>query len=226
MWRNFFTVALRNISKNKVFTLINISGLAIGMASSILILMFILKELSYDRFHENSDRIHRLYIDGVMGEQTFRGAWTSMIMAPTFTNEIPEIEKFVRFDVYNQRLIWYDGEKHIEDHFLFADSTIFDIFSINFLRGHPTTALSRSNSVVITEEKARLYFGDRDPLGLMLSVNRDSNYYVVTGVIEALPENSHFFADFIASMAKLELSQSDTWFQASMFSYVLLCQLS
>ncbi len=222
MWRNFFTVALRNIGKNKVFTLINISGLAIGMASSILILMFILKELSYDRFHENRDRIHRLYIDGVMGEQTFRGAWTSMIMAPTFTNEIPEIEKFVRFDVYNQRLIWYDGEKHIEDHFLFADSTIFDIFSINFLRGDPTTALSRSNSVVITEEKARLYFGDRDPLGLMLSVNRDSNYYVVTGVIEALPENSHFFADFIASMAKLELSQSDTWFQASMFSYVLL----
>ena len=89
MWRNFFTVALRNISKNKVFTLINISGLAIGLASSILILMFVLKELSYDRFHENSDRIHRLYIDGVMGEQTFRGAWTSMIMAPTFAEEIP-----------------------------------------------------------------------------------------------------------------------------------------
>ncbi|MEN8227433.1 MAG: FtsX-like permease family protein [Bacteroidota bacterium] len=222
MWRNFFAVALRNISKNKVFTLINISGLAIGMASSILILMFVLKELSYDRFHEKSDRIHRLYIDGVMGEQAFRGAWTSMIMAPTFTHEIPEIEKYVRFDVYNQRLIWYDGEKHIEDHFLFADSTIFDIFSINFLRGDPTTALSHSNSIVITEEKARLYFGERDPLGLMLSVNRDSNYYVVTGVIEALPENSHFFADFIASMAKLDFSQSDTWFQASMFSYVLL----
>jgi putative ABC transport system permease protein len=72
MWRNFFTVALRNISKNKVFTLINISGLAIGLASSILILLFILKELSFDRFNENSDRIHRLYIDGVMGDQEFR----------------------------------------------------------------------------------------------------------------------------------------------------------
>lgn len=222
MWRNFFTVALRNISKYKAFTLINISGLAIGMASSILILMFILKELSYDRFHENSDRIHRLYIDGFMGDQTFRGAWTSMVMAPTFAEEIPEIEKYVRFDVFNQRLIWYDNERYIEDHFLFADSTIFDIFTINFILGDPSTALSRSNSIVITEEKARLYFGDRNPLGLPLTVNRDSNYYVVTGVIEELPENSHFFADFIASMAKIEQSQSDTWFQNSIFSYVLL----
>ncbi len=222
MWRNFFTVALRNISKNKVFTLINISGLAIGLASSILILLFILKELSFDRFNENSDRIHRLYIDGVMGDQEFRGAWTSMIMAPTFTEEIPEIENFVRFDVFNQRLIWYDGEKHIEDHFLFADSSIFDIFTINFIKGDPSTALSRSNSIVITEEKARLYFGERDPMGLPLSVNRDSNYYVVTGVIEALPENSHFFADFIGSMSKFDQYQSETWFQTSLFSYVLL----
>ena len=222
MWRNFFTVALRNISKNKVFTLINVSGLAIGLASSILILLFILKELSYDRFHEHSDRIHRLYIDGGIGEQNFRGAWTSMIMAPTFTEEIPEIEKFVRFDVFNQQLIWYDQEKFIEDHFLFADSSIFDIFSINFVRGDPKTALTAPKSIVITQEKAQLYFGDQDPLGLPLSVNRDSNYYVVTGVIEPLPDNSHFFADFIASMVTLDYSRADTWFQNSIFSYVLL----
>ncbi len=222
MWRNYFTVALRNISKNKVFTLINVSGLAIGLASAILILLFILKEISYDRFHVHADRIHRLYIDGGIGEQSFRGAWTSMIMAPTFTEEIPEIEKFVRFDVFNQQLIWYDGKKRIEDHFLFADSTIFDIFTINFVRGDPSTALTRPKSIVITEEKAREYFGDRDPLGQALTVNRDSNYYVVTGVIEPLPENSHFFADFIASMTTLEYSRGDTWFQNSIFSYVLL----
>ncbi|MCK5134713.1 MAG: ABC transporter permease [Bacteroidales bacterium] len=222
MWRNFFTVALRNISKNKVFTLINVSGLAIGLASSILILLFIIKELSYDRFHEHTNHIHRLYIDGEIGDQTFRGAWTSMIMAPTFTEEIPEIEKFVRFDVFNQQLIWYDGEKYMEDHFLFADSSIFDIFSITFLRGDPATALTRPKSIVITEEKARLYFGDRDPLGLPLSVNKDSNYYVVTGVIEPLPENSHFFADFIASMVTLDYTLNRTWFQNSIFSYVLL----
>jgi putative ABC transport system permease protein len=222
MWRNFFTVALRNISKNKVFTLINVSGLAIGLASSILILLFIIKEVSFDRFHENSQEIHRLYIDGVMGEQSFRGAWTSMVMAPTFAGEIPEIEAYVRFDVYNQCLVWYEEESHIEDHFLFSDSSIFDIFSIKLVKGDPVTALSKPNSILITEEKARLYFGDEDPLGLPLNVNSDSNYYYVTGVIEALPENSHFFADFIASMETIDWESNLTWFQNSIFSYVLL----
>ncbi len=222
MWRNYITVALRNISKNRVFTLINVSGLAIGLASAILILLFIIKERSFDRFHEHTQQIYRMYIDGGIGEQGFRGAWTSMAMAPTFTEEIPEIENFVRFDVFNQQLLWYDGEKKIENNFLFADSSIFDIFTIEFIKGDPYTALTRPKSVVITREKAMEYFGDQDPLGMLLTVNRDSNYYVVTGVIEPLPENSHFFADFIASMSTLEYSREETWFQNSIFSYVLL----
>jgi putative ABC transport system permease protein len=209
-------------SKNKIFTLINVSGLAIGLASSILILLFIIREISFDRFHTHSDRIYRLYIDGGIGEQTFRGAWTSMIMAPTFAEEIPEIENYVRFDVFNQQLIWSGESKRIEDHFLFADSSIFDIFSIRFIQGDPETALTLPKSVVITSEKAREYFGESDPLGSALSVNRDSNFYTVTGVIEPLPDNSHFFADFIASMSTLEYSREATWFQNSIFSYVLL----
>ena len=222
MWRNFLTVALRNVSKNRVFTLINVSGLAIGLASSILILLFIIKELSFDRFHEHRHRIHRLYIDGVIGEQPFRYALTTIAMAPTFAEEIPEIEDYVRFDVYNQQLIWYDEEKHMEDHFLFADPSIFDIFSIRMLRGDPASALDESNSIILTEEKARLYFGEEDPLGLPLHVNRDSNLYYVTGVIEALPENSHFFADFITSTDNLDWENNLTWFQSSIFSYILL----
>jgi putative ABC transport system permease protein len=222
MWRNFFTVALRNISKNKVFTLINVSGLAIGLASSILIILFVIREVSFDRFHENRQRIYRLYIDGTIGDQTFRGALTSMVMAQTFAEEIPEIEKFVRFDVYNQKLIWSDGEKHIEDHFLYADSTIFDIFSLNFVNGDPSSALSLPYSIVITEEKAKLYFGDRDPLGQLLVVNDEKYTFRVTGVIESLPENSHFFADFIASMSTIDWEENVTWFQNSVFSYVLL----
>jgi putative ABC transport system permease protein len=222
MWRNYFLVALRNINKNKTGTLINVAGLAIGMASAILILLFILKEVSYDRFHDKTDQIHRLYIDGGIGEQNFRGAWTSMVMAPTFTAEIEDMEKYVRFDVFNQQLIWNKGEKYIEDHFLFADSSLFEVFTIRMIKGDPQTALTRPKSIVITEEKARQYFGSEDPLGQALTVNRDSNYYVVTGVIEALPENSHFFADFIASMSTLEYSKGETWFQNSIFSYVLL----
>jgi len=222
MWRNFFTVALRTISKNKVFTLINVSGLAIGLASSILILLFIVKELSFDRFHENKHRIHRLYIDGVMGEQVFRGAWTSMVMAPTFTEEIPEIESYVRFDIFNQRLIWHEDVRHVEDHFLFADSSLFDVFSINLVKGDPGKALSQPHAILISEEKARLYFGDKDPLGLPLNVNSDSSFYYVSGVFEALPENSHFFVDFIASMETIDWESDSTWFYNSVYSYVLL----
>lgn len=222
MWRNFFTVALRNISRNKIFSLINVSGLAIGLASSILIMLFIIKEVSFDRFHENKQRIHRLYIDGMLGEQAFRVALTSMVMSPTFTEEIPEIENYVRFDVYSQRLIWFEGERHMEDHFLYADSTIFDVFSIKLIKGDPLTALSQPKNILITEEKARLYFGDADPLGLPLRVDNDSNYYYVSGVIEALPENSHFFADFIASMETLNWVDEQTWFVNSIISYILL----
>jgi putative ABC transport system permease protein len=222
MWRNFFTVAFRIVSKNKVFTLINVSGLAIGLASSILILLFVIKELSFDRFHQNKHRIHRLYINGEIGGQHFRGAWTSMAMAPAFLEEIPEISDYVRFDVFNQNLIWFDGEKQIEDHFLFADPSIFDIFSIRMLKGDPATALDKPYSIVITEEKARFYFGEKDPLGLPLHVNRDKNLYYVTGIIESLPENSHFFADFIASMESFDWRDNLSWFHNSIFSYLLL----
>ena len=142
MWRNFFAVAFRNVSKNKVFTFINVSGLAIGLASSILILLFILKEISFDRFHEHKHRIHRLYIDGVIGAQQFRGAWTSMVMAPTFAEEIPEIENYTRFDIYNQNLIWSDEEQYLEDHFLFADPSGGESVISSWRRGEPQSALS------------------------------------------------------------------------------------
>lgn len=192
------------------------------MASAILIILFIVSELSFDRFHENRERIHRLYIDINIGEQTYKGAWTSMVMAPTFTWEIPEIENFTRFDVWNQQLIWFEDKKYIEDNFMFADSSVFDIFSVNFVRGVPETALTKPRSIVITREKANQYFGDRDPLGLPLTINSDSNIYIVTGVIESFPENSHFYTDFIASMVTLDDSNWNIWFQNSIISYVLL----
>jgi len=222
MWRNFFNVALRNIGKNRIFSFINIAGLAIGLASAILIILFIAKELSFDRFHEQSDRIYRAYVDGSIGEQKFRGAWTSYTMAPTVTREIDAIEDFVRLEVFPQQFVWNKDVKQIEDNVIFGDSSFFKIFSIELLYGDAETVLNRPNSVVITRSKALQYFGTENPLGQTLEFNNKDNFYEVTGVMEEFPDNSHFFCDFLLSMSNIPASRSDNWFSNSIYSYLLL----
>lgn len=222
MWRNFFNVALRNIRKNKIFSLINMSGLAIGLASAILISLFIAQEISFDRFHEKSDRIYRMYVDGEIGDQTLKGAWTSYTMAPTLTEEIENIEKFTRLEVLSQQLVWHKDVKIIEENIVYADSSFFDIFSINLLYGDPQTVLKEANTIVLTRAKAIQYFGVENAVGETLEFNEDENYYMVSGVMEEFPVSSHFFCDMIISMSSIPESRSDNWFYNSIYSYLLL----
>ncbi|MCF8226438.1 MAG: ABC transporter permease [Bacteroidales bacterium] len=222
MWKNFFYVALRNIAKNRVFSFINIAGLAIGLASAIIIILFITKELSFDRFHEKSDRIYRAYLDGNIGEQRIKGAWSSYVMAPVVTREIDEVVDFVRLEVFLQQLVWHEDAKQVEDNVILADSSFFDIFSIDLLYGDRENVLREPNSVVITREKALQYFGIENPLGKTLEFNTKDNFYIVTGVMEEFPENSHFFCDFLLSMSSLPQSRSDNWLELSIYSYLLL----
>jgi putative ABC transport system permease protein len=224
MWRNFYNVALRNIGKNRIYSLINISGLAIGLASAILIILFIAKEISFDRFHEKSDRIFRAYVDGNIGDQKFRGAWTSYTMAPSVTREIDDIVDFVRLEVFPQQFVWNGDVRQIEDNVVFADSSFFRIFSIELLYGDAETVLSNPNSVVITRSKALQYFGTENPLGQTLEFNTKDNFYEVTGVMEEFPDNSHFFSDFLLSMSNIPGSRSDNWFVNSIYSYLLLAE--
>jgi putative ABC transport system permease protein len=222
MWRNFFNVALRNIRKNKIFSLINMSGLAIGLASAILIILFIAQEISFDRFHEHSDRIYRMYVDGNIGDQDFKGAWTSYTMAPSLAREMESIEKFVRVEMIAQQLVWHENVKVVEETIIYADSSFFEIFSINLLHGDPLAVLTEPNTIVITRAKARQYFGVDNPIGESLEFNKDQNYYVVVGVMDEFPENSHFFCDMMISMSSLPESRSDDWFSNSIYSYMLL----
>lgn len=222
MWRNFFNVALRNIRKNKIFSLINMSGLAIGLASAILIILFIAQEISFDRFHEHSDQIYRMYVDGEVGGQSLRGAWTSYTMAPTLTREIESIEDFVRIESLSQQLVWHKDDKYIEDHVIYADSSFFKVFSINLLYGDPNTVLTEPNSIVITKEKALQYFGYDNPLGETLEFNEADNHYTVTGIMEEFPINSHFFCDMMISMSSDPDSRGDDWFYISIYSYLVL----
>ena len=223
MWRNFIRVTVRNLSKNKAFNAINIAGLAIGLASAIFIILYIISETSFDRFHERSADIYRLYLEGKMAGEEFTGAWVSPIAGPAFHEEIPEIENFCRFDWANNRLMWVDpSNKYLENQLLYADSTFFEVFSIKLLEGDPHTCLDEPNTIVLTESKAEQYFPDGDPLGKSIAMNNDSTLYRVTGVVEEAPRTSHFDYDFICSYCTYESSRRTTWFNNHMQAYLLV----
>jgi putative ABC transport system permease protein len=223
MWRNFLRVTVRNISKNKAFNIINISGLAIGLASAIFIILYILNETSYDRFNERAKDIYRLYISGKMAGEEFTGAWNSPVAGPTFHDQIPEIENFCRFDFYYNMLVWADPEnKYLEESVMLADSTFFEIFTIQLLEGDPLTCLDEPHTIVLSESKAAQYFPGGDPLGKSLALNNESELYRVTGVVEDAPRNSHFKYDFIASYSTDDRSRTDFWFNNWMMTYFLV----
>jgi putative ABC transport system permease protein len=223
MWKNFFRVTLRNISRNKAFNIINIAGLGIGLASAIFIILYIVSETSYDRFHERSADIYRLYLDGKMAGEEFKGAWNSPIFGPTFHEEIPEIENYCRFDFADNRLMWADpAQKFLEGHLMYADSTFFELFSIRLIEGDPATCLDEPNTILVSESKLKQYFPEGNPIGKSVSMNDDSTLYRVTGVVEDAPRTSHFYYDFICSYSTYESSRRTSWFHNHMQTYILV----
>ncbi len=223
MWRNFFRVTLRSLNKNKAFNAINIAGLAIGLASAIFIILYILSEASYDKFNERGADIYRLYIEGKMAGEEFTGAWNAPIAGPTFYEEIPEIENFCRFDFRSNQLVWVDPDnKNLEDRILLADSSFFEMFSIKLLEGNPATCLDEPQTVLLTESKAALYFPEGDPIGKSIAMDNESNLFRVTGIVEDAPRTSHFVYDFIISYSSDERGKSTFWFSNWMMTYIMV----
>jgi putative ABC transport system permease protein len=223
MWKNFIRVTIRSISKNKAFNAINIAGLAIGLASAIFIILYIIGETSYDRFHTRSGDIHRLYLDGKIAGQEVKGAWNSPAFGPGFLEEIPEIENFCRFDFADNRLIWADpASKYLENHIMYADSTFFEVFTIDLLEGDPATCLDEPYTILLSESKVVQYFPEGDPIGKTIYMNDDSILYRVTGVVEDPPRTSHFFYDFICSYSTDERSRTTIWLNNYMQTYILV----
>ena len=148
MWRNFLVVTIRSIRKNKLFNLINIAGLAIGLACAIFILLYVISESSYDRFNERGEDIYRICLDGKMAGEEIQNAYTSPVTGPVFTTEIPEVENFCRFHYQSNLLMWAaPTDKYLENTVLFADSSFFDFFSIKLLEGDAEGAGYRANVV-------------------------------------------------------------------------------
>lgn len=223
MLKNFIKLALRNLRRNKVFNLINISGLAIGLASSIFIIMYIVNEVNYDRFHVQGKNMYRLYLDGKIAGQEIKGAWNSPVFGPTFYEEVPEIIKYCRFDLSSNNLMWSDpSDRHLEDNLLYADSTFFDVFSFDLVEGDPLTCLKEPYSIILTEASAKRYFKDGTAMGEAMCINNSDNIYTVRGIVREAPKNSHFFFDFIASYCTLESSRNSSFFNNNMFTYFVL----
>jgi len=202
---NYIKIAFRNLQKHKAYSLINILGLALGMAVCLLILMFIRYELSYDKYHDHSDRIYRMERRFLASDGSIRGGFATL--APSFTPflelDFPEMEHIVRIFDSGDTLVRYKDNKFIEDRFFFAEHDVFEVFTILLILGEEGTALTEPNSVVISETMAKKYFSDDNPIGKQLRV-RQSELYQVTGVMKDTPSNSHFHYDFLASYITLK----------------------
>ncbi len=198
MLRNYFLVVIRNIKKHKTYSLINILGLAVGMACCILIAAYILAELGYDRYHEKADRIYRLEAILTLGGKPHPIASTNFPPSLAMRNDFPEVINSVRFVPRRKVLVENENKKFYEERVYYAEETVFDIFTYPMIEGDPKTALVDANTIVISKDMADKYFGDADPVGKTLKLNNETEF-TVTGVIENVPANSHFVFDMLLS---------------------------
>ena len=227
MLKNYMKLAFRNIKKYKSYSFINIAGLAIGMACCILIILFVQDELRYDRHHKKADRVYRLVDSLDISDPSSRYfALSSAPFAPTLQKEFPEVEDAVRFFLGRRRMVSYGDKKYYEDDLIFADSSLFEIFTIPLAKGNPETALEAPHSIVISESMALKYFTPEEPMNKTLKINEDD--YLVTGIMQDLPGNSHFHADMFASIKTLEQIPTvqeryfQNWARHEFYTYLLL----
>src|SRR3984957_2751438 len=223
MFKNYLKTALRNLWKNKGFSAINIIGLAIGLATCLLIMIYVMDELSYDRYNEKADRIYRVDGEIKFGGNHFILAVAPAPAGPAILRDYPEVEKEVRFRANGGRLVKKGTQNIKEESVIMADSTLFDVFTLPMIAGDPHTALIEPHSVVITEKMAKKYFDGTNVVGRTLMMN-DSIPYKVTGVIKDLPVQSDFHFDFFLSLSESEEAKrgDDGWLSNNFNTYVLL----
>ncbi|HEV2480815.1 MAG TPA: ABC transporter permease [Puia sp.] len=224
MLKNYLLTAFRHLWRHRVFSLLNIIGLTIGMSACFLVFLYVKFELSYDNFEPKKDRIYRLVCDIRTPTETIHAGVCSNPMALNAKLEFPDVEKFCRFNP--QSTLFRRGDKKFqEDKTAAADSTFFEVFDFPLLQGNPVTALREPNSIVLSESAAKKYFGIEDPMGQHLLWTDHDITTTVTGVMKDIPENSELKADVLVSQASWRFfdSAADTrWGSFGMYSYLLL----
>lgn len=223
MFRNYVLTAFRNLQKQKFFTFINIAGLSVGVAGCLIILLFVVNELSYDLSFAKGDRIYRLNTEIKFGTNHFKVATGYPVMAELFRMNYPEIESVVRFRNWGWRNVRKtDKAEKTEENVIWADSTFFDVFTVPLLEGDAKSALREPNTIAISRKMATKYFKGESAVGQTLIID-DNSIYQVTAVYEDLPATSHFHFDILRSTAGLEDAKSVTLIGGNEFHvYVLL----
>jgi putative ABC transport system permease protein len=224
VFRNYLKIALRNFSRHKGYSTINIAGLAVGMACCIFILAFIVNELSYDRFHEKSGRICRVTTEATIAGDNIKVPTIPAPMGPQLVADFPEVETAVRFRKYYTSSFQYGDRKYSEKNLIYVDDSFFRIFSFELKRGNPESVLSEPYTVVVTEDAARRYFGDEDPIGKTIKYLDAEEEYTVTGIAADPPANSHFRFDLLASFESLYRRDPGNlgWYNFNHQTYLLL----
>jgi putative ABC transport system permease protein len=203
--------------------ILNITGLTIGLTSFFLISLYVYHELSYDRFHKNYRNIYRIKIVAQLDGSAMDQALTASPMAQTILTDYPEVEQAVRIHRSGSFLVQNGETRFNEDGVLFADSSFFRVFSFKLLRGNPGNVLANPRSIVLTEEYARKYFGNEDPVGKRLAIESDSILCTVTGVVQDIPANSHMKFDILCSLPSLRYYNSNNeWLSHNVYTYIVL----
>ncbi len=219
MFMNYVRVALRNFKRQKIYSFVNLSGLSLGLACFILISLWVKHEISYDQFHAKKDRIFRL-LNAI--DNGYFGTSVSYALGPEIKEKYPEIEDSCRVWPWHRSLVRYQDKNYDEFRIYLTDPSFFTMFTFPFINGNAETALSDLNSIVITEETARRYFGSEDPIGKVLYVAQNDGDFMVTGVVQDIPSNSHFQFDMVARVELLGKERIRRWEEWVASSYVLL----
>ncbi len=223
MFKNYLKTALRNIRKHKTYSFVNISGLAAGMVCCFFIFLWVRNELSFDRFHENADRIHRVVAEHFTEGRSDVFPSTPAPLAKALMDEFPEVEQALRLQDYSDIRLAYGNKQFWSTRCFLTDPNFFDVFSFPLLKGDPRTALKNIDSIVITEEIAQKCFGEEEPLGKVLTVgSQNPKDYKVTGVLKDIPKNSHLQFDFLLSFSIITYNLN--WSCWNYMTYALLSQ--
>ena len=190
MIKNYLKTAIRNLRRNKLHAAINITGFAIGLAVSILIIFYVRHEMTYDQFHPKKDRVYRLAFKKIRGEQASIDANSLSIAGPEFTKQFPNIERFTRLSIYHGGTLSHEQDAIRERKIRYADSSLFNVLGFKLSRGNPQTALAGPDKIVLTPGVARKIFGEQDPMGRTLTY-KNQNVLTVSGIMEEPPARTH-----------------------------------